>query len=452
MEIRLGGDIFTTNSKTGAIRLIGPGLICPNHLFLRQYLHPAKSALGCCFMKIVRYFFVALESLMAYKLRAFLTLLGFIIGVAAVTSMFGLGRGLSDDIITQMNAGGGTDLLEVYPFNTFTNADLTALTNTAFNPALATVLPLYPMETELIANGQKQSNPVLGTTTDYLTVKDVSLKAGRFITPADEARQEAVAVIGDTAAGMLFSGQNPLGQTIIINQEILLVVGVMEAKGGFDYFGPDSQIIVPLSLAQNRLFNAPRENGSRQISFFTIRAVDVSQLEAAKSQIEVTLRLQHGLTADDANDFNIQAQADMLEMVQNVSNTLTIFLGGIGAISLLVAGIGIMNIMLVSVTERTREIGLRKALGAHDADILLQFLIEALVFCLLGGALGLGLTCAVREIVKPFSTPEFPLKILVQADAVLLAVGISLFCGVVFGLYPAIRASNLSPIEALHYE
>lgn len=403
-------------------------------------------------MKIVRYFWVAFESLMAYKLRAFLTLLGFIIGVAAVTSMFGLGRGLSDDIITQMNAGGGTDLLEIYSFTSFTNADVTALSNTVFNPALATVLPIYQMETELIANGQKQNNSVLGTTADYLTIKNASLKSGRFITPADELQQESVAVIGDTTAQTLFPGQNPLGQTIVVNQEILLVVGVMEAKGGFDYFGPDSQIIVPLSVAQNKLFNAPRENGSRQISFLIIRAADVSQLEAAKSQIEITLRLQHGLVADAANDFNLQAQADMLKMVQGVSNTLTIFLGGIGAISLLVAGIGIMNIMLVSVTERTREIGLRKALGAHNSDILLQFLIEALVFCLLGGALGLGLTCAVREIVKPFSTPEFPLKILVQADAVLLAVGISLICGVVFGLYPAIRASNLSPIEALHYE
>ncbi|MFN8454652.1 MAG: ABC transporter permease [Anaerolineae bacterium] len=404
-------------------------------------------------MKLVRYLGVALESIMAYKLRAILTLLGFVIGVAAVTSMFGLGRGLSSDIMTDINNSGGLDILELQSTGaSFTNADVLALANTSFNPALGTVLPIYQKEANLVTAGKKLSNSVLGTTNHYLAVKNLNLAAGRFISADDITQRASVAVLGATVAQELFAGQSPLGQTLVFKHETVLVVGVLEEKGGFDYYGPDAQVIVPLSTAQEVLFNATRYNGSREVSIIVVQAADADQLERAKVQIEVTLRLHHNLKASAHNDFYIQSQQDFIEMAENISNTLTIFLGSIGSISLLVAGIGIMNIMLVSVTERTHEIGLRKAIGAHQTDILLQFLIEALVFCLLGGAAGLGLTYGVKELVEPLSTPEFPLKILVQTEEILLALGISLSCGLIFGIYPAIRASKLSPIEALRYE
>ncbi|NJN99040.1 MAG: FtsX-like permease family protein, partial [Anaerolineales bacterium] len=252
--------------------------------------------------------------------------------------------------------------------------------------------------------------------------------------------------MGAKTAEDFFNGQNPIGQTLTLKQETLLVVGVLAEKGGFDYYGPDRQIIVPLSTAQETLFNAPRREGSRELSSIIVQVGDAAQLDAAKAQIEVTLRLLRGLKADERNNFYIQSQMDMIEMAQDISNTLTIFLGSIGSISLLVAGIGIMNIMLVSVTERTREIGLRKAIGAHHADILLQFLTESLVFCLLGGGLGLALTYLVSDLVEPLSTPEFPLKILIQPEVILLALGISLASGLIFGIYPAIRAARLSPL------
>jgi len=234
-----------------------------------------------------------------------------------------------------------------------------------------------------------------------------------------------------------------------IENQPFQVIGILKSSGGAGFGSNDNRAFVPISVAQGRLFNAPRYRGTYTISSMSIKGTDKNLLTQAQQDIERTLRLRHGLSVDDDNDFTIFNQASLLETANTIATTLSLVLGGIGAISLLVGGIGIMNIMLVSVTERTREIGLRKALGAHDKDILLQFVVEALVLCLFGGLIGIGISYSVATI---FNSLGFTFKLVVTSTALLLALGVSSGCGLVFGLYPAVRATRLDPIEALRYE
>jgi putative ABC transport system permease protein len=228
------------------------------------------------------------------------------------------------------------------------------------------------------------------------------------------------------------------------------VVGVLKETGGFGRNTPDNQAFIPIGLAQGLLFNAPRYRGEHTVTGISIQVATADQVDTAQHQIETTLRLRHNLKADEENDFRIFNQASLLETASDIAQTLTIFLGAIGAISLLVGGIGIMNIMLVSVTERTREIGLRKAVGAHDSDILLQFLIEALVLCFLGGLIGVGLAYGLAALLG--RVPAFTFSVVIQPDSLALALGFSLLAGLIFGIYPALRATQLDPIEALRSE
>ncbi len=415
-------------------------------------------------MKIIKYLQVAFESIIAHKLRAILTMLGIIIGVAAVLTTMGIGRGAAANITARIESQ-GTNLLSINPgarssggglmgasgsAGTLTIGDAEALMDQDLHPAIAIVAPEYGANAQLVYGSTNSNNQVTGVTAVYNTVRNLEVDSGRFLSEEEVETQRQVVVLGSELATDLFGTEEPVGKNVRIGAQPFQVVGVLAESGGFGRNTPDEQAYVPIGIAQGRLFNAPRYRGEYTVTSLNVQATSADQVDVAEQQTETTLRLRHSLQADDENDFNIFNQASLLETVSDVSQTLTIFLGAIGAVSLIVGGIGIMNIMLVSVTERTREIGLRKAIGAHDNDILLQFLIEALVLCFLGGLIGVGLAFGLAAIFAQI--PSFTFAVLIQPDALILALGFSLLSGLIFGIYPAMRATQLDPIEALRSE
>ncbi|RMF04103.1 MAG: FtsX-like permease family protein [Chloroflexi bacterium] len=414
-------------------------------------------------MKLFKYLQVALESVTAHKMRAILTMLGIIIGVAAVLTTMGIGRGAAANITSRIESQ-GTNLLTIFPgasnsggvagasgsARTLTLGDARALQDKSLHPDVALVAPEYSGNMQLVHGSTNSQSNVVGVTTDYFPVRNLSIASGRLLTEEEIQNQSQVVVLGSNLAGDLFDGENPVGLTLRIGAQPFQVVGVLEESGGFGRTTPDDQAYVPIGLAQGLLFNAPRYRGDYTVSNIYVQGADSNTLEDAEQQIEMTLRMRHSLQADTDNDFSILNQASLLETASDITATLTIFLGSIGAISLLVGGIGIMNIMLVSVTERTREIGLRKAIGAQDTDILMQFLVEALVLCFLGGLVGVGLSFGLATLLAQF--PAMPFSVVIESDSLALALGFSLLAGLVFGIYPAMRATQLDPIEALRTE
>ena len=414
-------------------------------------------------MKVIKYLQVAVESIVAHKMRAILTMLGIIIGVAAVLTTMGIGRGAAANITNRIESQ-GTNLLSISPgasnigglsggsgsAGTLTMADAQALANHTFNPSIALVAPDYAATARLVYGDTNNQYTVTGITTAYQTVRNLQIASGAFLTQDEIVNQNQVVVLGSQVASDLFGPVDPVGLSVRINGQPFQVVGVLQETGGFGRNTPDEQAFVPIGVAQGLLFNAPRYRGEYTVSTISVEAVSQDQVDAAEQQIAVTLRLQHSLKANQPNDFNIFNQANLLQTASDISQTLTVFLGAIGGISLIVGGIGIMNIMLVSVTERTREIGLRKAIGAHDNDILLQFLIEALVLSFFGGLVGVGLAFGVAALLA--NIPSFTFKVLIQPDSLSLALSFSLIAGLIFGIYPAMRATRLDPIEALRAE
>ena len=412
-------------------------------------------------MKPVRYFRVAVDSIVVNKMRAGLTMLGIIIGVAAVLTILGIGRGASASILGEV-ASQGTTRLTIAPgaasagdgaggsVQTLTMGDVKALSAPAFHPDVVQVAPQYGGNIQLVAGSDNMQVRVTGTTAAYADVHKLELAEGRFLTEDEITHNSSVIVIGATVATDLFERTRVAGESVRIDGEPFTVVGVLAESGNAGFGSNDESGFIPIGVAHGRIFNVPRYRGEHVVTAISANAAGEERVEAAERQVEQTLRLRHGLTADDDNDFTISTQASLLDTISNVTSILTLLLSSIAAISLLVGGIGIMNIMLVSVTERTKEIGLRKALGAHNSDVLLQFLIESLALTLLGGLIGIAISYGAALLAR--SIPNFSFSILIGIDALVMALGVSAGCGLIFGLYPAMRATRLDPIEALRYE
>jgi putative ABC transport system permease protein len=395
---------------------------------------------------------VAMSAVIANKLRSMLTMLGIIIGISAVIAIVTLGDAARGAITAQLQ-GLGTNLLTVRPGQELFggvdrgNAKLTVEDAEALQAAGGSIDAVAPeMETRVqVEFGTGNSNSsVVGTWPSYFQVNNQELAAGRLFSEGEDRGRRRVAVIGSAVGERLGVADSRalIGQTVRIRGIPFQVIGVMAEKGGGGFANPDESLYVPLSTAQFRLV------GDDQIRSLGVQAVSEERMDAAMVQIDQVLRRQHRLAAGEESDFSIGNQSTLLDTVQNTTRTLSLLLAGIAAISLLVGGIGIMNIMLVSVTERTREIGLRKALGARRRDILTQFLVEAVLLCVSGGliglAIGFGGSLGVLRV--------FGWTAVLSANAAFLAVGFSAGVGIFFGLWPARRAAMLVPIEALRYE
>jgi len=411
---------------------------------------------------------VAWDGLMANKMRSGLTMLGVIIGVAAVIALLSIGQG-AQVAITGEITGSGSNLIFVAPgavnfggvqspagsAATLTQADAEAIADPRNVPDAAAVAPEFAQNTQVIFGSANVNAKVTGVTAEYQAVFGLEVARGRFIERQDVNGRTMVAVLGYQAARDLFGGFDPLGQKIKVTipglaggRVSLTVVGVLAEKGGSRLGNPDDAVLVPITTAQTKILSGRNALGEPIVTTVNVVAASEERAEAATGQIKALLLRRHGFGPDEEGDFSVVNQADLLAMVSQVTSILTVFLGAIAAISLLVGGIGIMNIMLVSVTERTREIGIRKAVGARKVDILTQFLLEAVVLSLLGGLIGILLGVGIAKLVDTAGV----MNAVISLNSVLLAAGFSLAVGLFFGIYPANRAAGLNPIEALRYE
>jgi putative ABC transport system permease protein len=384
---------------------------------------------------------LAFSRLRTHRLRAALTMLGVIIGVASVVALVGVAQGTTSNI-TQRLSSLGTNLLTVNPGRSATDLTLDDAAAIAGITGIGAVAPEASTQAVVVAGTKNISTTIVGTSAAYLQVRAFELWQGAFLSDVSVADHLRVAVIGATAADDLGLDANSVGTEISIHGLPFRVIGILQAKGGAGFQNPDDQVIVPVTVVQKYFA------GGSAVRTIGVSVADANNMDAATTAITSLLRTRHGLAAGASDDFTIFDQAQLLDVASSISGTLTLLLGGIASISLLVGGIGIMNIMLVSVRERTREIGIRKAVGARARDILAQFLIEALTLSVLGGLIGIAVGLVVSAVIGRFAGWGFS----VDPTTLIAAVGFSMAVGIVFGVWPARQAAILDPVTALRYE
>jgi putative ABC transport system permease protein len=392
----------------------------------------------------------AWRSLASNRLRTLLTMLGMIIGTGAVVAVLGIGEGAKSSVEGRIRSL-GSNLMMVRPTfiagaggvrsgsaQTLTRSDAEALLAL---DGVAAAAPEMNASTQIRHDSKNQNASVVGVTPTYFDVRSLTIGSGVPISDLDEQRRSRVVVIGANVAQDLYGSSSPLGEKLQINGAAFRVVGVLAAKGA-GFGSPDDSVYVPLSSHESALF------GRDYLSSISVQLESEEQAQSVASQTEQLLRLRHRLRSEQASDFEVRSQAEMLETMGQITGTFTALLGSIAAVSLIVGGIGIMNIMLVSVRERTREIGVRMAVGARRRDILRQFLFEAVAVSLAGGAVGVGLGYGAAQILACFGQWQT----IVPPYAIGLALGVSIIIGIAFGVGPARRAAGLDPVEALRFE
>lgn len=409
-------------------------------------------------MNLLQSFLEALQSLSANKMRSSLTILGIVIGVGAVIALVSIGRG-AQGTITDSIQGIGSNLIFVFSGGSsddvrnpkpLTLSDAEAIADPLAAPSVAVVSPMLSGSGTLTYGGESHRTQIGGVTPTYDDARNWQVVEGEFINDEHMLGRASVVVLGVEVADQLFGRKDGVvGETVRIEGQPYRVLGLLEERGGGAFGSEDDVVLVPLTTAQDRLI---RRSSRNKVDLLMVNAVSAEAVPYASEEVAQILRARHR-SEIGKDDFTIFTQQDFLDTVGTITGVLTIFLGGIAAISLLVGGIGIMNIMLVSVTERTREIGLRKAVGAHKSDILIQFLTESSVLSLIGGLIGIFLGWLIAFIVGQIAAAnDAAINPSLSLDIILLATLFSASVGLFFGIYPANRAANLEPVEALRYE
>ncbi len=415
-------------------------------------------------MKLSNPIKVSFKNLLAHKLRSFLTILGVIIGVASVIIIMAIGLSAQNFIVEQVE-GVGSNLIAVLPgasdeegppamafgvtITTLKYDDLKALRNKRNVPEIEAAAGYVIGTVEISQNGNSLSRSMNGTTASYIEVENTEIKKGRFFIKNEESNLSNVAVLGSKTAEELFGRLDPLNKKIKIENHSFQVIGVLEKRGAgsLGSADQDNAVFVPLRTAQKLIL------GIDHLGFIRLKAREAGLVKPAKENIKKTLREEHNITDPTNDDFSVRDQASALDTIKNITDVLKYFLTTVGGISLVVGGVGIMNIMLISVNQRVREIGLRKAVGAEKRDIIAQFLIESAVVSLLGGILGIIIGVAVSFLASIVITAlGYEWDFMISFFSIVIAVLVSIVIGLIFGIYPAHKAAKVSPMEALRYE